>query len=63
VFADCPVSIDDSFGLNSIPAWDSVGQLNVIMALESEFGVEFEADEFGDLTTVAAIRSRLAREA
>ncbi|HEX6003595.1 MAG TPA: acyl carrier protein [Burkholderiales bacterium] len=36
-------------------AWDSLGQVNLIMALEQTFDVYIEAEEFADLNSVAAI--------
>ncbi len=62
VFDACPPVVRDDDGMHSIPGWDSVGQLNLIMAFESEFSVEFEIADIENLTTVGAIRRTLAEK-
>ena len=36
-------------------SWDSVGHLNLVLALEQQFGVTFEEEQIADLVTVDAI--------
>lgn len=43
----------------TIPEWDSVNHINLILALEAEFGVEFDPGEIAELASVEAIRARL----
>ena len=38
-----------------VAAWDSLGQVNLIMALEQTFDVYIEAEEFSSLNSVPAI--------
>lgn len=38
-----------------ITAWDSLGQLRLIMQLEAHFGVAFSIDEIPGLTSISAI--------
>lgn len=45
----------------TIPAWDSIAHLNLVLAIEGEFSVQFEAEEIPDLTSFIALRERLAR--
>jgi acyl carrier protein len=45
-----------------LPGWDSLGQVNLIMALEQEFGVYIEVEDFGDLKSVPAILAYLGRQ-
>lgn len=54
------ISSDDD-GPGSIPGWDSVNHVNLILAIEAEFGVQFDAGEIPDLVSVGQIRSRLAQ--
>ena len=61
VFGDDVVALRDSDAIDSLPGWDSAGHLNLIMAIEAEFGLQFEIDEMESLTDVAAIRSRLGK--
>lgn len=52
-------AIGDGDSPQTVEAWDSVGHLNLVLALEGEFGVQFEAEEIPDLVSVGAIRRRL----
>ena len=61
VFGDDVVALRDSDAIDGLPGWDSAGHLNLIMAIEAEFGLQFEIDEMESLTDVAAIRSRLGK--
>lgn len=51
------IQADDSY--ETIPEWDSVNHINLILALEAEFGVEFDPGEIAELGSVTAIRARL----
>ena len=59
VFGVAESSIRDTDSPATISAWDSVGHLQLMLALEQEFGVQFEADEFATLAGVAALEQRL----
>lgn len=61
VLGVAPASIDADSGPHSIPAWDSAGHVNLILALEQEFGVTFDEDEVVELVSVEAIVQALAR--
>jgi acyl carrier protein len=56
------VTLDLSY--NSIPEWDSIAHMHVVMALEEAFGINFTDAEIPELTTVskvvAAVERRLA---
>lgn len=43
----------------TIKSWDSLNHVHLILALEAEFGVQFDADEIANLISVGAIRRRL----
>jgi acyl carrier protein len=45
-----------------LPAWDSLGQVNLIMALEQTFGVYIEVEDFEKLKSVPAILDYLASQ-
>jgi acyl carrier protein len=47
------ISPEMHFG--DIPQWDSMGHMDVMMRLESEFGVEVNADTIASLTSIRAI--------
>lgn len=58
VFGDLD-EVPDSASPDTIDAWDSASHLNLVLALEAEFGVQFDADEISELTSVGAIRQRI----
>jgi acyl carrier protein len=45
----------------TIAEWDSVRHLQLMLALEDEFGIQFDMDELATLRSVPLIRDRLAR--
>ena len=51
--------LTDSDSPRSIPQWDSVTHLQLMLALESEFSIEFSPEEMAKLSSVGAIRERL----
>ena len=53
------LTAEDSPG--TIARWDSLNHVVLMLALESEFGVEFDADEMANLVSVGAIQERLSR--
>ena len=44
--------VEPGMALRSIPGWDSVSLVNAMLAIEDEFGIEFQANEFATLNTV-----------
>lgn len=57
VFEKCfsvqPSVLDEKFVYNCIPAWDSVGHMGLIAALEEEFNIMMDTEdiiEFGSYT-------------
>ena len=49
----------DDLGPGDIEGWDSLNHVNLIIAIESEFGVEFATAVIPTLITVGAIRAHL----
>ena len=45
-----------------LPAWTSMAHLELILALESRFGMMFDAEEIAELASVSAIVAALTRE-
>ena len=48
-------SIDDSSSPDSLKTWDSLHHLQIVLALEEEFGVQFFVVEIGALQNVGTI--------
>lgn len=44
---------------DTLPGWDSVRQMNLILSMEGEFGIEFTEAEIESATTLPAILSLL----
>ncbi len=38
-----------------VEEWDSLGQLNLIIAVENKFGIKFEVEDIFNITTVDSI--------
>lgn len=60
VFSVDASKMKDSDSPATIAAWDSVGHLQLMLAIEAEFGVTFTPDTMAQLTSVGAIRRHLA---
>jgi acyl carrier protein len=58
-----PATISDNASQMDLSAWDSVRHMNVVLALENEFEIEFDDSELPKLTSlplmVAAIEKRV----
>lgn len=50
-----PAKITPTLRSEELPAWDSLGQVNLMMALEETYGVYIEVEEFAQLVSVPAI--------
>ncbi|MBR3010278.1 MAG: acyl carrier protein [Prevotella sp.] len=42
-------SVDETCSQTTCEKWDSMGQLNLVVELESEFDVSLEPEEIGDM--------------
>jgi len=47
--------IDESTGQGSPETWDSLLTLNLVVAIEDEFGLHFAPDEIEKMTTIRSI--------
>lgn len=57
-----PAKITPATRDEDLPTWDSLGQVNLIMALEQTFDIYIEVEEFSDLTSVPAILEFLGQK-
>jgi acyl carrier protein len=46
--------------MNNIAQWDSIAHLNLVMSLEQEFNVQFNAEEMIALDSLPAMQEALA---
>ena len=49
-------AIDEGTSTDTVENWSSLEQLNLILALEEEFGVEIPDEEAADITSYPLIR-------
>ena len=47
--------INDTFSQKSCPNWDSLNQLNLIIALEEEFNISFDPEEISLMNDLDSI--------
>lgn len=47
---------------DTIETWDSIQHLNLVMALEQEFGVQFEPEEIEQLLSVELVAALVAEK-
>ena len=47
--------IDENWTSDDIPEWDSIGHLNLIMAIEKEFATRIEIEEMFEVEKLADI--------
>jgi acyl carrier protein len=59
VFELAPEDVPDAASNQSLPGWDSLRQLELMLALELEYGVRIPADAMLELDSVAAIEEFL----
>lgn len=48
-------TIDTTCSQTTCEKWDSMGQLDLVVELESEFGVSFEPEEIGEMKSYSDI--------
>ena len=55
-----PAGLDDTSGVDTVAGWDSMTHLQVILAVEAEYGVTLSTAEIRQVRTVDAFRTLLA---
>jgi acyl carrier protein len=51
--------LDENSSPTTIPNWDSLGHMNLIVALEEEFGVQFDDEDMLNLLNYKLLRLTL----
>ena len=52
IFEDPALVVTPELTADDVPTWDSLNHINLIVAIEAEFGFEFTAEELGSMTKV-----------
>ena len=60
VFDDDHLLVTDDLSMDTFPDWDSLSQVKLVIALQEEFGVDFQTEEVLEATSVAKLKSLLA---
>ncbi|MGD0798154.1 MAG: acyl carrier protein [Acidobacteriaceae bacterium] len=59
------ISVDEvtpELGVGSVESWDSFRHLQLVLAIEGEYGVQFDPQRIPDLTSVALIQAELEKK-
>ena len=54
-----PASIDRTSGPRDFPQWDSAAHIDIVLSLETEYGVAFSAHEMVEAVSVANLEEFL----
>lgn len=57
---DPDLVLTEDLDASKVPEWDSLNHISLIVAIESEFGVELSAEELATLLTVGDMARLLA---
>ncbi len=60
VFDHDPSQFSERTTPEDVPRWDSIGHMNLVGAMEQEFGQQFDIDEIMEMENVARILQILA---
>jgi acyl carrier protein len=55
VFEVPPEEVKPESSPDTVPTWDSIRHLNLVVALEQEFGLQFEPEEIEQMLSVELI--------
>lgn len=54
--------VTPQLGVGAVDSWDSFGHLQLILAIEGEYGVQFDPQRIPELTTVALLEDELVKK-
>jgi acyl carrier protein len=60
VFENNKLTLSDALSPETMPQWDSLAHVKLIMASEEEFGVKFSIEETVESTSVGQLKAVLA---
>ena len=59
VFDDDGIVLDDTTTASDIEDWDSLAHITLMYGIESQFGIQFSANEFAEFTNVGDLKRSL----
>lgn len=63
VFADDSIELTPGLAAGQVDGWDSFNHLNIIVAVESRFGIKMRTSEIETLTNVGDLVGTIRRKA
>ena len=63
IFDDEDLVFTDDLGRENFKAWDSLGHIRIIAAIEEAFGISFTIDEIENVRTMGQIASLIDEKA
>lgn len=63
VFDDDSLQVGDEMTRENFPAWDSLGHIRLVSAMEETFNVSFSIEEIEGMTSVGRILERILARA
>ncbi|MBX6389006.1 MAG: acyl carrier protein [Frankia sp.] len=63
VFGDDGLVVTDQTTAADVPGWDSLAHINLMYAIENEFGIEIPDDRLGSFATVGELRAYVEEQA
>lgn len=59
-FDDDGLVVTDATNAEDVPGWDSLAHVNFMYAVEEEFDVQFDEDEFAGFANIGELKELLA---
>ena len=59
---DEDVDLTDQLTANDVERWDSLAHVNLIFAIEEQFGIEFTQAEMADMANVGELKGHVVRK-
>ena len=56
------ISVTPDLSIGMVESWDSFRHLQAMLAIEGEYGVQFDPQRIPELTSVALIQAELAKK-
>jgi len=57
-----PEQVTPDLSIGTVDNWDSFRHLQVILAVEGEYGVQFDPQQIPELTSVSSLQSELEKK-
>lgn len=62
IFADESIELRDEMTADDVPAWDSITHIQLIFAVEEEFGIKLSMKDLESLETVGDLHAAVLRQ-